>query len=186
MYKILIADDEPDVVSLIKDFFELEGYLVLTARDGAEAVAAVSKAPDLILLDGGTGHVHAVAPLLKEFGLDIPLFGMVKDDKHRTRAIAAGGHEIQINNVRAVFDLVTRIQDEVHRFSVSFMHKKHKKKTYSSELLSVRGIGEKKAAKLMIKYKTRENLLSASPQELAQTAGVNIETAKELWRVLHN
>lgn len=144
------------------------------------------RTPDLILLDGGKGHVNAVAPLLRELGLDIPLFGMVKDNKHRTRAIATGGSEIQINGLRSAFSLVTQIQDEVHRYSVKFMHSKHKKKTYSSELLTVKGIGEKKAAKIMMKYKTRENLLQADPQELAVTAGVSIETAMELWRVLHN
>jgi len=145
-----------------------------------------TRTPDLILLDGGKGHVNAVAPLLRELGLDIPLFGMVKDNKHRTRAIATGGGEIQINGLKAAFSLVTQIQDEVHRYSVQFMHSKHKKKTYSSELLTVKGIGEKKAAKIMMKYKTRANLLQADPQELAVTAGVSIETAMELWRVLHN
>ncbi len=143
-----------------------------------------TRTPDLILLDGGKGHVNAVAPLISELGLDIPLFGMVKDDKHRTRAIATGGREIQINSLKAVFDLVTRIQDEVHRFSVSFMHSRHKKKTYSSELLTVRGIGEKKVAKLFMKYKTISNLKMASPEELASAAGVSIETAKELWKVI--
>ena len=145
-----------------------------------------TRTPDLILLDGGKGHVNAVAPILRELGLDIPLFGMVKDNKHRTRAIATGGREIQINGLRSAFDLVTRIQDEVHRYSVSFMHSRHKKKTYSSELLTVKGIGEKKAAKIMMKYKTKANLLQATPQELAVTAGVNEEVAMELWRVLHN
>lgn len=144
------------------------------------------RTPDLILLDGGKGHVNAVAPLMRELGLDIPLFGMVKDNKHRTRAIATGGGEIQINGLRSAFSLVTQIQDEVHRYSVKFMHSKHKKKTYSSELLTVKGIGEKKAAKLMLKYKTRVNLLQASPQDLAVTAGVSLEIAQELWRVLHN
>ncbi|MCR5731213.1 MAG: excinuclease ABC subunit UvrC [Ruminococcus sp.] len=143
-----------------------------------------TRTPDLILLDGGKGHVHAIQPVLRELGLDIPLFGMVKDDKHRTRAIAAGGKEIQINSLRAVFDLVTRIQDEVHRYSVSFMHSRHKKKTYSSELLTVKGIGEKKAEKILIKYKTKENLKQASPEELAVTAGVNTEIAMELWKVI--
>lgn len=141
--------------------------------------------PDLILLDGGSGHVHAVAPVLEELGLNIPLFGMVKDNKHRTRAIATGGKEIQINNLQAAFNLVTRIQDEVHRYSVSFMHSKHKKKAYSSELLKVRGIGEKKLAKILIKYKTKESLLNASPEELAKTAGVSIATAQELYNVIH-
>ncbi|WP_455529602.1 excinuclease ABC subunit UvrC [Ruminococcus sp.] len=143
-----------------------------------------TRTPDLILLDGGKGHVNAVAPLLRELGLDIPVFGMVKDDRHRTRAIATGGREIQINSLKAVFDLVTRIQDEVHRFSVSFMHSRHKKKTYSSELLKVRGIGEKKAAKLFMRYKTIANLRNASPEELAAAAGVGIETAKELWDII--
>ena len=142
------------------------------------------RTPDLILLDGGTGHVHAVQPILRELGLNIPLFGMVKDDKHRTRAIAAGGSEIQINQLQAAFNLVTRIQDEVHRFSVSYMHSKHKKKTYSSELLTVKGVGEKKAAKILLKYKTKENLLRATVEELAVTAGVSLETAAELWNVI--
>ena len=145
-----------------------------------------TRTPDLILLDGGKGHVNAVAPILRELGLDIPLFGMVKDNKHRTRAIATGGREIQINGLRSAFDLVTRIQDEVHRYSVAFMHSRHKKSAYNSELLSVKGIGEKKAAKIMMKYKTKANLLQATPQELAVTAGVNEEVAMELWRVLHN
>ena len=149
-----------------------------------EGDAYFTRTPDLILLDGGKGHVHAIQPVLRELGLDIPLFGMVKDDKHRTRAIAAGGKEIQINSLRAVFDLVTRIQDEVHRYSVSFMHSRHKKKTYSSELLTVKGIGEKKAEKILIKYKTKENLKQASPEELAVTAGVNTEIAMELWKVI--
>lgn len=152
--------------------------LHLVNQDGDEYF---SRTPDLILLDGGTGHVHAVEPILRELGLNIPLFGMVKNDKHRTRAIATGGREIQINNLQSAFDLVTRIQDEVHRFSVSYMHSRHKKKTYSSELLTVKGIGEKKASKILMRFKTKENLLKATPQELAETAGVNLDIATELW-----
>ncbi len=144
-----------------------------------------TRTPDLILLDGGKGHVHAVEPIIRELGLDIPVFGMVKDNKHRTRAIAAEGREIQINELKSVFNLVTRIQDEVHRYSVSFMHSRHKKKTYASELTSVRGIGEKKAAKLMMKYKTKENLSNASLEELAAAAGVSQETGLELWKLIH-
>ncbi len=144
-----------------------------------------TRTPDLILLDGGKGHVHAVEPIIRELGLDIPVFGMVKDNKHRTRAIAAEGREIQINELKSVFNLVTRIQDEVHRYSVSFMHSRHKKKTYASELMSVRGIGEKKAAKLMMKYKTKENLSNASLEELAAAAGVSQETGLELWKLIH-
>lgn len=145
-----------------------------------------TRVPDLILLDGGKGHVHAVEPIIRELGLDIPVFGMVKDNKHRTRAIAAEGREIQINEMRYVFDLVTRIQDEVHRYSVDFMHSRHKKKTYTSELMTVPGIGEKKAARLMIKFRTKENLSQATAEELAAAAGVSKETGQQLWQLIHN
>jgi excinuclease ABC subunit C len=111
---------------------------------------------------------------------------MVKDNKHRTRAIAAEGSEIQINNLHSAFMLVTRIQDEVHRYSVSFMHSRHKKKTYKSELTNVRGIGEKKAAKILLAFKTKENLKKATPEELAKAAGVNQDTAVELWKIIQD
>lgn len=155
-------------------------------RIGTDEDEYFRRTPNLILLDGGKGHVNAVQPIVRELGLDIPVFGMVKDSKHRTRAIAAGGREIQINNLKSAFMLVTRIQDEVHRYSVSFMHLKHKKKVYKSELTNVKGIGEKKAAKLMLTYKTKENLKKATPEELASAAGVNIETARQLWEIIRN
>ena len=142
--------------------------------------------PDLILLDGGKGHVSTITELIQDLGLNIPVFGMVKNDKHRTRAIASEGREIQINNLQSAFMLVTRIQDEVHRYSVSYMHSKHKKKTYLSELTTVKGIGEKKSEKLLIKYKTKDNLKKATPEELAQTIGINLSTALELWEVIQN
>lgn len=153
-------------------------------RIGTDEDEYFRRTPDLILLDGGKGHVSAVQPVVRELGLDIPVFGMVKDSRHRTRAIAAGGREIQINNLKSAFMLVTRIQDEVHRFSVSYMHSKHKKKTYKSELTTVKGIGDKKAAKIMLEFKTKESLRKASPEELARTAGVNAETAQRLWEVI--
>ena len=142
--------------------------------------------PDLILLDGGKGHVNTITELVRDLNIDIKVFGMVKDNKHRTRAITSGGREIQINNLQSAFNLVTRIQDEVHRYSVNYMHSKHRKKTYLSELTTVKGIGEKKSEKLMIKYKTKDNLKNATPEELAVTAGVNLNTARELWEVIQN
>lgn len=155
-------------------------------RIGTDEDEFFRRTPDLILLDGGKGHVGAVMPVVQELGLNIPVFGMVKDSKHRTRAIAAGGKELQINNLQSAFMLVTRIQDEVHRFSVSYMHSKHRKKTYKSELTNVKGIGDKKAAQIMLAFKTKDNLKKASPEELAKAAGVNLETASELWKVIQD
>ncbi len=165
-------------------------YEVLTRRlkhiinqDGDEYFR---RTPDLILLDGGKGHVNTITALVRELGLDIKVFGMVKNDKHRTRAIASGGREIQINNLHPAFMFITNIQDEVHRFSVNYMHSKHNKKTYLSELTSVRGIGEKKSEKIFMKYKTKDNLKNATPEDIAVTAGINIETAHELWEIIQN
>ena len=96
--------------------------------------------PDLILLDGGKGHVAAVKPLLEEMGVEVPLFGMVKDDKHRTRAIALSGGEIAINSNRRAFTLVSSIQDEVHRFAIGYHRQQRRKSAVSSTLTSIEGI----------------------------------------------
>lgn len=140
--------------------------------------------PDLILLDGGKTHVAAIAPILAEFGLDIPLYGMVKDEKHRTRAIAVSGGEIAVREKQAAFHLLTRIQDEVHRFAITYMKSKHQKQSYALTLTQIPGIGEKKAQKLLLTYKTRAQLKGASPEELAKTAGVGAQTARELWELI--
>lgn len=143
-----------------------------------------SRKPDLILLDGGKGHVSAVKPILQEMAPDIALFGMVKDNKHRTRAIATSGGEISVSGTQSAFHLLTRIQDEVHRYSVAFMHSRHKKRSFASELTQVEGIGEKLAQKLMLHFKTRAALQEADPQALA-AAGIPRKTAEKLYQFLH-
>lgn len=139
-----------------------------------------SELPDLILLDGGKGHVNAVKEVLNELNIDVSLFGLVKDDKHRTRAISDGGGEIQINANKNLFKLLTEIQDEVHRFSINYQRKKHKQSQYELELTKVKGIGEKKALALLKKYKTKQAIRLASIEELMETAKINRETAENL------
>lgn len=140
--------------------------------------------PDLILLDGGKGHVSAIAPILEEMKISVPLFGMVKDDKHRTRAIATNGGELSLRDKQGAFSLLTRIQDEVHRYSVQYMKTRHKQSSYALTLTKVKGIGEKKARKLLLTYKTRAQLKAASAEDLAKTAGVSAETAAELHALI--
>lgn len=142
--------------------------------------------PDLILLDGGKGHVSTVEPLIREMGFTIPVFGMVKDDKHRTRAIATDGGEIAISANRSAFTMVTRIQDEVHRFAISYQRKVHKKSSFQLELTKINGIGEKKAIKLITAFKTKEALKSATLQELQKAAGVPAQTAQELYDLVQS
>lgn len=146
--------------------------------DGDEGFSPL---PDLILLDGGKGHVAAVKQVLDRMGVEISLYGLVKDEKHRTRAIAKEGGEIQVNANKSVFALLTKIQDEVHRFSINFQRKQHKKKQYELELTRVKGIGEAKAMTLLKEFKTKKALKEATLEQLAQTARLNRETAEELY-----
>lgn len=141
--------------------------------------------PDLILLDGGKGHVAAILPVIAQFHLDIPVFGMVKDSRHRTRAIAKDGGEIAISGNRTAFSFVTTVQDEVHRYSINYQKTVHKQSALEITITRVPGIGKKKAEMLLKTYKTRAELLAAAPEELQKTAKVKAETAQELYDFLH-
>lgn len=136
--------------------------------------------PDLILLDGGKGHVSTVSAVLDELGISVPLFGMVKDNRHRTRAVTDAGKETAISKNRLAFTLVSNIQDEVHRYSVAYHNTKERQKSLKLELTNVKGIGEKKALKLIQHYKTKSKLKEAKVEELRDVAGVNYETATNL------
>lgn len=142
------------------------------------------KLPDLILLDGGKGHVSAVLPIVESFNLDIPVFGMVKDSKHKTRAIAADGGEISIASYKSAFSFVTSVQDEVHRYAINYQKNVHKKTSFELSLMRVDGIGEKKAAALLKKYKTKSALSKASVEELMREAKINEKTATELFNFI--
>ena len=135
------------------------------------------KLPDLILLDGGLGQVHAVEPILAQHNLKIPLFGMVKDSKHKTRAIASGGGEIAFNATKAAFALVTAIQEEAHRFAVAYHHQKHGKSALDSELTKIPGIGPARARALLVHFKTMKAIREASVEELARAPGMNAKAA---------
>ena len=141
--------------------------------------------PDLILLDGGIGQVNAVLPIVRAFGFDIPVYGMVKDSKHRTRAIASDGGEIAINSKRQAFTLVSTIQEEVHRFSVAYHHKKHTKSALSGTLTKIEGIGEKKSKALLKHFKTVTAVREASVDELCKVEGINQATAQKIYDYFH-
>ncbi len=136
--------------------------------------------PDLILLDGGLGHLSVAKEVLKEQQLFIPCFGMIKDQRHRTRAIAADGGELSITSFQAAFSLITRIQDEVHRYTVSYQKTVRKKSMLELELTRVPGIGTKKASAILRKFKTRTELKHASAEELAKAAKVSPQKAEEI------
>lgn len=138
------------------------------------------KLPDLILLDGGDGQVNAVKPVLEQMGIDVPLFGMVKDSSHRTRAIQSGGNEIAINSNRKAFTLVSNIQEEVHRFAVSYHRQKHKKNSLSTTLTKIDTIGEGKAKILLRSFRTLTAIKNATREELMSVKGINAKNAEKI------
>ncbi|MEG1996773.1 MAG: excinuclease ABC subunit UvrC, partial [Oscillospiraceae bacterium] len=140
--------------------------------------------PDLILLDGGKGHVGVIAPIIEDFNLPVKVFGMVKDGKHKTRAIAVTGGEIEIASYRLVFSLITKIQDEVHRFAIGYQHKVNKKRTFDLTLTEVDGIGTVKAEMLIKFFKTKQALKLASVDELKKVAKVGDKTAQNLFEFI--
>ncbi len=140
-----------------------------------------STLPDLILLDGGSGQISAVAPILQKYNLNIALFGMVKDSKHRTRAIATTGGDIAIKSNRRTFTLITEIQDEVHRFAITFHQKSKSKKMLNSSLLEIEGIGPEKAKLLMKHFKTVKAIKEASLEELMKVKGFGKANALKVY-----
>ncbi|MBE6787141.1 MAG: excinuclease ABC subunit UvrC [Ruminococcaceae bacterium] len=139
-----------------------------------------SQLPDLILLDGAKGQISAVLPILQKHNINVPVFGMVKDSKHRTRAIATSGGDIDIKSTRKVFTLITNIQDEVHRFAISYQRKLQSKKLLSRELTQIEGIGEKKANLLLKHFKSMSKIKTAKYEDLVSIKGITEINAKKI------
>ena len=150
-------------------------------KDGENTEEGFGKKPDLILLDGGIGQVNAVRPIFEKYGFDVPLFGMVKDGKHRTRAIAYGGGEIMINDKRTVFSLVSQIQEEVHRYAVTYHHTRKKKNTLEGTLTSIDGVGKKRAGLLLARFKTLAAIKNAALDDLMSVPGVTEPAARSIY-----
>ena len=142
--------------------------------------------PSLILLDGGRGQVSVVKTALKGTAFeDVPLFGMVKDKNHRTRALTTEKDEITIAMHKGVFKFVTSVQDEVHRFAITYQRASQKKKSFSSSLTQIAGVGEERAKALLAHFKTIKAIQEASEEELAKAKGVTKTAAKEVYAHYH-
>lgn len=136
--------------------------------------------PDLLLLDGGVGHVNTIKELLNEKGVYLPVLGMVKDQFHKTRTLTDGENEISISGEGAVYSLIYRIQEEVHRFSISKMRARKTKTLLTSRLTDVEGIGDKKAAILMKAFKSVQNVKRATADEISAVKGISRRDAENI------
>lgn len=135
--------------------------------------------PDLILLDGGKGQISAVESVMKKLGIDVPLFGMVKDSKHKTRAVTSAGEEIAIKANRSVYTLVSTIQEEVHRYAIGYHRQSRSKNMYASRLTEIEGVGEARAKKLLHTFKTVRAIESADKDSLIK-AGIPENVAENI------
>ena len=161
---------------------------VLTRRFTHESKGdydSFSLLPDLILMDGGRGQVNIALKVLGELGIDIPVCGMVKDDNHRTRGVYFNNVEIPIDTSSEGFHLVTRIQDEAHRFAIEYHRSLRSKEQVHSVLDDIPGIGETRRKALMRRFRSIENIRDASVEELSQTESMNVQCAEAVYRFFH-
>ncbi|MFA7636740.1 MAG: helix-hairpin-helix domain-containing protein, partial [Monoglobales bacterium] len=143
-----------------------------------------SKLPDVILADGGMGHVSAINEALKSLGFDIPVFGMVKDDKLRTNRLISSDGEI-INLTQETFRFVTSIQNEVHRFAIGYHKKLRSDILVRSELDNIEGIGPVKKRALLRAFGSVKAISQATLPELSAAEGINSELAKKIYKYFH-
>ena len=160
------------------------GLEVLQANGGL-IEDSFTKFPDIIMMDGGKGQVHIAEEVMWELGLDIPVAGMVKDDHHRTRGLYYKGREIPIDTHSQGFLLITRLQDEAHRFAIEYHRSLRSKGQTHSFLDDIAGIGPKRRKALMKKYVTAENMAQASLEDLQATDSMSREAAEAVYNYFH-
>ena len=188
-YTVLVVEDEHDqrraLIERVK--WNDAGFEVIgEAENGVEAIDLVETLePDLIITDGGKGQMNAVKEALNELNLNIPIAGLAKDGKHRTSELLYGfpPQTIGLKQNTPLFRLLTQIQDEVHRFAITFHRDKRSKRQIASELDEIKGIGEKTKAALLKEFKSVKRIKEASLETLAKVTGeAKAKVIKEYFR----
>ena len=161
---------------------------VLTRRFTHESTGefdSFARMPDLLLMDGGRGQVNIALGVLEKLGVEIPVCGMAKDDHHRTRGLYFNNIEIPIDTNSEGFRLITRIQDEAHRFAIEYHRSLRSKEQVHSVLDDIPGIGERRRKALMRKFRSIEKIREASEEELAETESMNLGSARQVYLFFH-
>lgn len=153
----------------------------LAEKELTEEYGSFTRFPDLIMMDGGRGQVNIALKVLDELRLNIPVCGMVKDDNHRTRGLYYHNEEIPIDRGSEGFKLITRIQDEAHRFAIEYHRSLRSKEQVHSILDDIPGIGAARRKALMKKYQSLEAIKNASIEDLADTDSMNEQAAKKVY-----
>lgn len=153
--------------------------------NGGVVEDSFTKFPDIIMMDGGKGQVHIAKQVLSELGLHIPVAGMVKDDHHRTRGLYFNDVELPIDTHSEGFKLITRLQDEAHRFAIEYHRSLRSKGQVHSFLDDIDGIGPKRRKALMKKYVSAEKMAQASIEDLMETEAMSKEAAENVYNYFH-
>ena len=171
------------------DYASMREVLTRRFRHGLEEMGekynSFTKFPDLLMMDGGRGQVNIALEVLKELNLNIPVSGMVKDDHHRTRGLYFNNVEIPIDKHSEGFRLITRIQDEAHRFAIEYHRSLRSKTQVRSILDDIKGVGNTRRKGLMRHFKTIEAVRDASVEELSQVSGMNRQAAESVYQFFH-
>ena len=153
----------------------------LNEKKSGEGLSSFGMFPELILMDGGRGQVNIALEVLKELKIDIPVCGMVKDDHHRTRGLYYNNQELPIDSHSELFKLITRIQDETHRFAIEYHKSLRGKEQLHSILNDIPGIGEVRRKALLRYFKDIKAISEADTAELAKADGMNIAAAQRVY-----
>ncbi len=146
----------------------------------SDTQGSFAEVPDVILLDGGEAHVSVIKALLRDLGVDIPVFGMVKDEHHKTRTLVTENEEISIAKEQSVFVFLYKLQEEVHRYTVSKMDNAKRKTLKKSYLENIEGIGKGKAKMLLSHFKTLSALKEATADEISKVKGISSKNAQDI------
>lgn len=164
----------------------MEERKILDDKELENEFGSFTKFPDLLMMDGGRGQVNIALQVLEELRLNIPVCGMVKDDNHNTRGLYFNNKEIEIDRRSEGFKLITRIQDEAHRFAIEYHRSLRSKAQVHSVLDDIEGIGETRRKALMRRYQSLDKIREASIEDLALTESMNERAAKQVYDFFHN
>ncbi|GKU26852.1 excinuclease ABC subunit UvrC [Clostridium folliculivorans] len=158
----------------------LEEIKAIQERNLEFSKGKFSSFPDLIMMDGGKGQVNVALEVLEKFGIDIPVCGMVKDDKHQTRGLIYNNEELILSRSSNLMHMITRIQDEVHRFAITYHRSLRDKRTLHSVLEDIPNVGGKRRKELLMKFGSVENIKNASFEELLDTPSIDKKAAESI------
>ena len=150
-----------------------------------EKMGGFTRFPDLIMMDGGRGQVNIALKVMDRLSLTIPVCGMVKDDNHRTRGLYYQNVELEIDTHSEMFRLITRIQDEAHRFAIEFHRKLRSKEQVHSVLDDIPGVGPARRKDLMKHFASLDEIRQADVEDLKKLPSMNEKSAQEVYKFFH-